>query len=71
MFAHVLVYGLEAYAALGLLFAAPFVAIGVQRIDPNAKGATFGFRLLILPGSIALWPVLMARWIRGPRPEET
>ena len=71
MFVETLVYGLEIYAALGLLFAIAFVTVGVEHIDSTAKGATLGFRLLLLPGSIALWPVLVARWIRGPRQEET
>ena len=71
MFAKAVVYGLDAYAALGLLFAVAFVTVGVERVDPTAKGATFGFRLLIVPGSIALWPVLVAYWIHAPRPEET
>jgi hypothetical protein len=71
MFAEALVYGLEAYAALGLLFAVAFVTVAVERVDHTANGATFGFRLVILPGSIALWPVLAALWIRGPRPEGT
>ena len=31
----------------------------------NADGATWGFRLLILPGAAALWPVLLSRWLRA------
>ena len=58
-----------AYAAIGLLFAVIFVVIGVERIDASAKGAPIFFRLLILPGAAALWPVLLGRWLRGqPHP---
>ena len=53
-----------AYVAAGLVFAATFVTWGVQRVDPVAKGAPLGFRLLILPGSAALWPLLLMRWLR-------
>jgi hypothetical protein len=53
-----------AYVAAGLVFAAAFVTWGVQRMDPAAKGAPLGFRLLILPGSAALWPLLLRRWMR-------
>lgn len=53
------------YAALGVLFAIPFVVAGVGRIDPAARGGTIGFRLLIVPGVIALWPLLAQRWRRG------
>ena len=60
------------YAAIGVLFAIAFVFKGVDSIDPNAKGTGIGFRLLILPGSAALWPLLMRRWMKGvPPPEET
>jgi hypothetical protein len=56
---------LMAYAAAGALFAAVFVAVGVQRVDPAAEHAPWGFRLIILPGAAALWPLLLARWLSG------
>lgn len=59
------------YAALGLLFAIAFVLRGAARIDPQAAGGSWGFRLAILPASAALWPLLAGRWLRGaPPPEE-
>ena len=54
-----------AYAGLGLLFAIAFVTVGAGRLDPVARSGTWGFRLLILPGSAALWPLLLRRWLRG------
>jgi hypothetical protein len=64
-----LVRGIGIYLALGVLFAVPFVVRGVGRVDPAAIGAGWGFRLLILPGVAALWPVLARRWAahRSPR----
>ena len=53
------------YAGIGLLFAVIFVMIGVGRMDASAKGAPVFFRLLILPGAAALWPVLLGHWLRG------
>lgn len=53
------------YAAVGLLFGLAFVTRGVERLDPGAAGATWGFRLVILPASVALWPLLLRRWLRG------
>jgi hypothetical protein len=53
------------YAVCGLLFAAAFVTAGVGRVDTAARGAPPAFRLLILPGSVALWPFLLARWTRA------
>lgn len=57
------------YLLAGALFALAFVAVGLTRIDPAAKGSHVGVRLLLLPGSAALWPVLLVRWLRkSPRP---
>jgi hypothetical protein len=53
------------YFALGLLFAVPFLARGVARIDPAAREGTWGFRLVVLPGVVALWPLLARRWLSG------
>ena len=60
------------YAAIGIVFAIPFVLRGAGRIDPNAVHGSRGFRVLIFPGSVALWPLLALRWLRsdGTPPEE-
>jgi hypothetical protein len=55
---------LAGYAAVGLLFAAAFLTVGVSRVDPVSKGSGIGFRLIILPGVAALWPVMLKRWIQ-------
>lgn len=60
-----LVRVIGAYLAFGLVFAIPFVLRGVGRIDPIAREGTRGFRLLILPGVVALWPLLARRWAAG------
>jgi len=49
------------YAGIGLVFALTFAALGAARIDPNARAASFGFRVVILPGATALWPQRRAR----------
>ena len=58
---------LELYALIGALFALAFVTFGAQRIDAGAKGSGLGFRLLIFPGSIVFWPLLLRRWVSGRR----
>ena len=65
--AEALVLIAAAYLALGGLFAIAFVVRGVQRIDPAARGGGGGFRLAVLPASIALWPLLAHRWWRATR----
>lgn len=53
------------YLAVGLLFSVPFVLTGVGRVDPHAAQATWGFRILIIPGTAFLWPLLAWRWLSG------
>ena len=53
------------YTLLGTLFAAAFVTRGIDRLDPAARGAGWGFRLLIVPASALLWPLLLRRWATG------
>jgi hypothetical protein len=60
------------YLAAGLAFSIPFVLRGAGRIDPVAREGSWGFRALIIPGVVALWPLLLKRWISGatePPPE--
>jgi len=53
------------YLLFGFLFAIPFVIKGVIVIDPDgAQGTTWGFRLIIIPGTIVFWPVLLKKWLR-------
>ena len=60
------------YLLCGLVFAIPFVWLGVGRIDPHAAQGSWGFRVLIIPGTMFFWPLLAARWIKGVKepPEE-
>ena len=53
------------YLAVGLVFALPFLIRWVRRVDPAAEGGTLGFRILIIPGTVLLWPLLAERLVRG------
>ena len=61
---------LGVYAAAGLVFVAAFVIAGIGRIDQVANGSSIGFRLIVLPGAAALWPLLLRRWLNA-REEES
>jgi hypothetical protein len=65
-----LVAGIGLYLAIGLVFALWFVWRGVDRLDASAREGTWGFRLLILPGSVALWPAMLRRLRSGGPPRE-
>ena len=52
-----------AYLGIGSIVAVPLVFSGIGRIDPAAKAAPWSFRILVFPGVIAFWPLLLRRWI--------
>lgn len=52
-------------AALGVFLVSS--ASGLPRLDPATTRAPFLFRLLILPGLILLWPLMLRKWISAPR----
>lgn len=55
------------YLAAGALFAIPFAWRWSGRLDPVATHGTTGFRLLVLPGAMLLWPLLLTRLLRSAR----
>jgi predicted branched-subunit amino acid permease len=52
------------YIGIGLVFGVFFAMKGAALLDPVAKSASLGFRLLVLPGSAALWPMLLSKLLR-------
>ena len=63
--AELLVDALTAYSLAGAVFAVAFVTMGIQRVDSVAVHAPLGFRLIVLPGVAALWPLLLVRWLKA------
>jgi hypothetical protein len=61
------------YLLCGSVFAIPFALVGAGRIDPHAAHGSWGFRVLIIPGTMFLWPLLARRWLKGVHepPEES
>ena len=51
------------YLALGALFAIPFLLKGAAAIDEDAVEGSWGFKVLVFPGAVALWPLLGKRWL--------
>jgi hypothetical protein len=64
MIASLALYVAAGYLVAGIVFAAAFLTAGVGRVDPQTIGAGLPFRLIIAPGVIALWPILLRRWMK-------
>jgi hypothetical protein len=56
---------LVAYAAAGLVTALAFVTFGVVRVLPQPAPVTIPARILLIPAAAALWPYVLARWLRS------
>jgi len=50
------------YLAAGLVVGVLFVLLGVRRVDPVAGDSSWLFRVVILPGCVGLWPVVLGKW---------
>lgn len=57
--------GLGYYFSVGIVFAAWFATLGAQKMDSVASGAGLRFRLLLIPGATALWPILLFAGLRS------
>ncbi len=57
-----------AYLGTGLAFGLAFIFLGIGKIDPVAKAMPLRVRLVLLPGTAALWPLMLAKWVRQTEP---
>jgi hypothetical protein len=57
------------YSLIGVAFALAFAIRGAGAVDPVAKQAGILFRLLILPASAALWPLMLSKWLQASKQE--
>ena len=51
------------YLGVGLIFAVIFAFGLVRIIDTRSRDASFGFRIMILPGATLLWPLVLLAWL--------
>ena len=49
------------YLAIGGGVGVAFLFLGIDRVDPAARGS-YAFRPLLMPGLALLWPFVAARW---------
>lgn len=60
-------FAVATYLVIGSIVAVPFVLFGIGRIDPSARGAPLTFRALVFPGVVAMWPLILRRWVSSRR----
>lgn len=49
------------WLAVGVIVGVAFLFLGIDRVDPAARGS-YAFRPLLLPGLVLLWPFVAVRW---------
>jgi hypothetical protein len=52
------------YVAAGVVTGILFVIFGVTRVFSHPVAVSTGARILLLPGSVLLWPLVLRRWLK-------
>jgi hypothetical protein len=61
MAAAIIVDCVTAWLAIGVVTGVAFLFLGIDHVDPAARGS-YAFRPLLLPGLALLWPYVALRW---------
>jgi hypothetical protein len=51
------------YIIVGAFFSLPFLIKWLPSMDEAAHDAHWSFKIVLLPGTIVLWPLLLAKFI--------
>jgi hypothetical protein len=65
--ATVVISVVAAYVAAGIVTALLFLIFGVLRVLPQPASVTTVARILLFPGAVALWPLVLVRWLQAGR----
>jgi hypothetical protein len=55
------------YILAGFIFMIAFLIKGIDVVDEGAHGSTIGFKLIIVPGVIIFWPLLLKKWFNAKK----
>lgn len=53
------------YLICGFVFAIAFITKGIDKVDEGAHGSTIGFKIIIIPGVIVFWVLLLKKWLNA------
>ena len=62
-------YAAALYVAVGFVVALAFLTFGVTRALPEPIPVSVGARILFIPASIILWPLVLTRWLKAKEHE--
>ena len=62
-------YAAALYVAVGFVVALAFLTFGVTRALPEPIPVSTGARVLFIPASIILWPLVLSRWLKAKEHE--
>lgn len=71
MFVQIILILVSIYLLLGVLFVIPFLIKGLRKVDEDAHGGTIAFKIIIIPGVIVFWPLLLSKWMKNRNHEYT
>lgn len=55
---------LSIYFGVGVIFGVYFLIKGAIKIDPLLGHSKWSVRLLLFPGTIAMWPILVSKLLK-------
>ena len=61
----IIVYVVLAYLSMGIIFSAPFLVKWIHSLDEATHESGVVFKLMILPGCIVFWPVLLKKYLKS------
>jgi regulator of protease activity HflC (stomatin/prohibitin superfamily) len=67
MIVNISLIAIAIYLLCGLVFTIAFIVKGLAVVDEGAQGSSIGFKIIIIPGVIVLWPFLLIRWLKQAR----
>ncbi len=61
----IILYCIGAYLVLGFLFSLVFILKWIHMVDEASHETSWNFKLMILPGCIVFWPVLLKKYLNA------
>jgi len=65
-----ILYAVMGYLFVGVLFALLFVTLLIHKVDKGSIGVSWSFRVIIFPGCVIFWPVLLKKYLASSKDQE-